>query len=283
MPNIFLAVSSIMRLSAPTGYLLSFFPAFFGLILAYEQSSNLLYVPVFFVGSILARGAGCIINDIFDQNLDRMVIRTKNRPLPSGMLTTKQALIILAVILICCLLILLSLTVTAIATGFIAFFLILLYPLTKRITYFPQVFLGLTFNMGCLIGYAAIKDTVSSNALILYLACGFWTIAYDTIYAFMDINDDKKIGIKSSAIFFEHKPYKLIIFLFYCAFFALYLFSFRELLSIITVSAVILCFVFSLWVLISLDVKNTNNCLYRFKANNYIGFILFLSLLLEKL
>lgn len=273
----------MMRLHAPTGYLLSFFPAAFGLLLAYEQSSNLLYIPVFFVGSILARGAGCIINDIFDQNLDRMVTRTEKRPLPSGMVTTKQALIILAVITSCCLFILLSLTVTAIAAGFIAFFLTVLYPLTKRVTYFPQAFLGLTFNMGCLIGYAAIKDSISSDALILYLACGFWTVAYDTIYAFMDIKDDKKIGIKSTAIFFEHKPYKLIISLFYCAFFVLYLFSFRELLSIITVSAVIPCFVFSLWVIISLDVKNTNNCFYRFKANNYIGFILFFSLLLEKL
>lgn len=283
MPTIFLAVSSIMRLHAPTGYLLSFFPAFFGIMLAYEQSTNLLYVPLFFVGSILARGAGCIINDIFDQNLDKMVVRTKSRPLPSGLLNTTQALIILAILLSVCLLILCSLTVTAIATGFIAFFLILLYPLTKRITHFPQVFLGLTFNMGCLIGYAAIKDTISTDILLLYFACGFWTLAYDTIYAFMDIKDDKKINIKSTAIFFEHKSYKLIIFLFYCIFFALYLFSFRQMLSTTIISAIVICFLFSIWIIASLDVKNPANCLYRFKANNYIGFILFLSLLLEKL
>lgn len=292
MPNKFLSskflnklaiISSLMRLDAPTGYLLAFFPAALGLLLGYEQRADLLYLPVFFLGSILARGMGCIINDIFDQDIDKKVNRTKNRPLAGGHLTTAQAILLLLFLSICCLIILFSLTITAIASGFIAFLMTILYPLTKRVTYFPQVFLGLTFNMGCLIGYATIKDSISSDALILYIAFGCQTVAYDTIYAFMDIEDDKKIGVKSTAIFFEYRRYKLIIASLYIAFFALYLFSFRELKSLIVLAGAILCVIISLWATVTLNVKDANNCLYRFKLNNYIGFILFFSLLLVKL
>ncbi|GAB4164564.1 MAG: 4-hydroxybenzoate octaprenyltransferase [Rickettsiaceae bacterium] len=252
-------------------------------MLAYNNSANLIYIPVFLIGSILARGAGCIINDIFDQQLDKKVARTKNRPLPSGYVTTKQAIAIAVLLLCCCLIILLSLTATAIYIGFLAFLLITIYPLMKRVTYFPQVFLGLTFNIGCLIGYAAIQDNLSKDAVTLYIACGFWIVAYDTIYAFMDIKDDKKVGIKSTAIFFEHKPYKLILAALYLIFFGLFAFAFRALLSNLTIYAIILCIAVAFWGVFSLDIKKERNCFTRFKLNNYIGFVLFLAILLEKL
>jgi 4-hydroxybenzoate polyprenyltransferase len=283
MPNIFFIIPVMMRLHAPTGYLLSFFPAALGLLLGYNTPSDLIYLPVFLLGSVLIRGAGCIINDILDQELDKKVSRTKNRPLPCGDITTKQAIFIAAIILCCCLAILLSLKVTAIYIGLLAFFLIILYPLMKRVTYFPQVFLGITFNLGCLIGYSAIQDNISKDALTLYCAFGFWTVAYDTIYAFMDIKDDKKTGIKSTAIFFEHKRYKLILLALYISFFILMSFAFRKSLSIFSVTAIIISFIIALWAVISLDIKKAQNCLARFKINNYIGFILFLSILLEKL
>lgn len=276
-------IYNMMRLGAPTGYLLSFFPATFGLLLAYQRPVNLLYIPVFFLGSVLTRSAGCIINDLLDQNLDKKVTRTQSRPLASGAISSKEAILILIVLLLCSLGILLSLSTTAIYIGIIAFFMISLYPLMKRITYFPQVFLGLTFNLGCLIGYAAIKNNISINSLILYFACGFWTVGYDTIYAFMDLKDDKKVGIKSTALLLENMNYKAIILTLYFTFIFLFAFATWNMVNLPLCTAITLCTIYAAWLVYTLDIKQESNCLKRFKANNYIGFILFLGLLLEKL
>lgn len=273
----------LTRVHAPTGYLLAFFPAAFGLMLAYEKTADLIYLPLFLIGSVLVRSSGCIINDLLDQKLDKKVARTKNRPIANGDVSTKEALILLAILLCISLGILLSLNATAIYIGIISICLVTLYPLMKRITYYPQTFLGITFNTGCLIGYAAVKNTLSYDAFTLYIACGFWTMGYDTIYAFMDLKDDKKVGIKSTAILFEHKAFKLIITGFYAAFLILFMFSIRDIFSIYTIIAVILSSIITLWITINLDIYNNNNCMTRFKINNYIGFILFLAILLEKL
>lgn len=153
----------------------------------------------------------------------------------------------------------------------------------KRITYFPQVFLGITFNLGCLIGYAAITDNISIDAMILYFACGFWTVGYDTIYAFMDIKDDKKVGIKSTAIFFENMNYKAIILILYLTFIFLFAFATWNMMNLFLSTAIILSILGAIWIVYTLDIEQKSNCLTCFKANNYIGFILFLGLLLEKL
>ena len=161
--------------------------------------------------------------------------------------------------------------------------MISLYPLMKRITYFPQVFLGMTFNLGCLIAYAAITDTLSTDAIILYFACGFWTVAYDTIYAFMDIKDDKKVGIKSTALFFEHMNYKAIIFALYSAFIILFIYATCSQITLPLSIAITLSIFSVIWIIKTLNIEQVNNCLVRFKVNNYIGFMLFLGLMLEKL
>ena len=288
MPNKFLHqklyhLYQLTRTQSPTGYLLTFFPATFGLMLAYEGARDLMYLPIFLIGSMLMRSAGCIINDLLDQDLDRHVDRTKNRPLASGAVSNIEALIFLAILLSASLGILLSLNTTCIYIGVVAIVFISIYPLMKRITYFPQAFLGITFNIGCLIGYAAIKDTLSYNAIILYVACGFWTMGYDTIYAFMDIKDDKKIGIKSTAIFFEKASFRLIITLFYLVFFALFAFATRDSSSIYVDTALVVNILIMLWATIYLDIDSRENCMVRFKANNYIGFLLFLAMLLEKI
>lgn len=283
LPNKFVNLLKLARFHSPTGYLLSFFPASFGLLLAYEEVSNLAYLPLFFAGSILARSAGCIINDLIDRDLDKKVARTKDRPIASGAITIPEALIFLAIVLSICLAILLSLTKASIILGFITFFLILFYPMMKRITHFPQVFLGITFNTGCLIGYAAIKDDISLNATLMYIACGFWTIAYDTIYGFMDIKDDKKIGIKSTAIFFEHSNVKLVIATFYLLFLGFFTLATKDFLSIYYFLTTLISIVIIVWIIIFLDINDPKNCLVRFKSNNYLGFLLFLFMLLEKL
>ncbi len=281
--NYFVDLTKLIRLHSPTGYLLVFFPSAFGLILAYEEFDNLWFLPIFFIASILIRGAGCIINDLFDQNLDKKVERTKNRPIASGKISNKEAMIFLAILLTICFFILISLTSTSTYIGIASILLITLYPLMKRITYFPQVFLGITFNTGCLIGYAAIKDSISYEAIIMYIACGFWTIGYDTIYAFMDLKDDKIVGIKSTAIFFEYKPFKLIIAFFYTIFLTLFSFATRNSFSIISIVAILIIIVKIMWIIIYLDIHDAKNCMRQFKINNYIGFLLFIVMILEKL
>lgn len=284
MTNKFTNLLLLMRLNSPVVYFCYFFPAAFGLMLAYKNDpSDLLYLLIFMVGSVITRGAGCIINDLFDRNLDKKVARTKNRPIASGAISVKEAIILLFALLLIGLLILLSLNTTSIAVGFIAVFLTTLYPLMKRITYFPQVFLGITINLGCLIGYAVLTDNISMDAMILYFACGFWTVGYDTVYAFMDIKDDKKVGIKSTAIFVENMNYKAIILGLYLTFIFLFAFATWNTMNLFLSIAIILSILGAIWIVYTLDITQESNCLVRFKANNYIGFILFLGLLLEKL
>lgn len=280
MPKIFSTIVELLRLDKPVGYLLVFFPALFGLFLAYEEPIDLYYIPVLFVESVLARSSGCVINDFFDRDFDRQVLRTKNRPLANNTISTELALIILGLLLLLTMWILLYFTIIPIIIGIIAFCMIVIYPLMKRFTYFPQVFLGLTFNLGCLISYAEIKDDISVGALLMYIACGFWTFGYDSIYAFMDIKDDKSIGVKSSAIFLKDKNYKLFILCAYIIFMVLYVvanLSTNNYLGLI--GGTIALFVL-FWQVKSLDVTDPANCLIRFKSNVYVGFIMAFSMLL---
>lgn len=280
MPKIFLTMLLLMRVNNPIGYWLVFFPSVFGLFLAFEKLDNLLYAPIFFIGAIVTRSAGCIINDIFDKDFDRQVNRTKARPLASNKISIGAALALLFLLLVISFVILLSLSVTSIIIGIIAFLMIILYPMMKRFTHFPQVFLGLTFNLGCLIAYSAIKDDVSQEALMMYLACGFWTFGYDTIYAFMDIKDDKKIGIRSSAIFLEHRYYKFWIAFAYICFVALFIIANLAKKNYLGVVGGSIALPLLLWQVLTLDIANSASCLVRFKANMYIGLIMSFMMLL---
>lgn len=283
MPSKFLPLIRLCRLNAPTGYLLSFFPAGYGLLLSNPAITQIkILIPLLFIGSIIARSAGCIINDILDRDFDTKVARTKNRPLANHTVTTKDALILLFTLLLSALFILLTLTKTAIYTGFIAFVMIVIYPLMKRITNLPQIFLGLTFNIGSLIGYASASDSLSFQAFIMYTACCFWTIGYDTIYGFMDINDDKKIGVKSMAILLEKRNYKLWLYVFYLLFIILFMLASCVITNMrfILFIGVLLALLILIWQVKTLDITNQENCLIRFKVNNYVGAILLLTIYL---
>nr|WP_253308047.1 4-hydroxybenzoate octaprenyltransferase [Rickettsia endosymbiont of Ceutorhynchus assimilis] len=279
MPNKFFLTLKLMRLNSPTGYLLVFFPALFGILLAKPTIVELIkLVPVFFLGSIITRSAGCVINDIFDKNYDKHVARSKERPLANGLLTVKDALIILIILLVCALLILLSLNRAAIYIGFFAFVMIILYPLMKRFTNFPQVFLGLTFNLGVLIGYAAILDKLTIQAFIMYIACCSWTVGYDTIYGFMDLVDDKKIGVKSLARWLENKNYRLWLYSFYIIFILLFILSANIANYNINYIAISVALIMLLWQVAILNINDPANCLAIFKNNNYVGLMLVLTL-----
>ncbi|MFU7501150.1 MULTISPECIES: 4-hydroxybenzoate octaprenyltransferase [unclassified Candidatus Tisiphia] len=279
MPNKFFLSLKLMRLQSPTGYLLLFFSTCFGVLLTNIAIYNLVkLLSLFFIGSIITRGAGCVLNDIFDKDFDKHVLRTKDRPLANGSLNVNEAMILLTILSVCSLTILLSLNKTAICLGFLSFIMIVLYPLMKRMINFPQVFLGLTFN-GVLIGSSAVIDKISIESGIMYIACCFWIIGYDTIYGFMDIKDDKKIKIKSMPLFLEKRNYKLHLYVYYTIFILLFIFA-----NIIATHrpnyiAILCAYIMLIWQVVTLEISDPQNCLTRFKNNNYVGLILALGAL----
>ena len=215
------AYTKLLRLHQPAGYILLFVPCLLGLGIGISTSEQLWSLPLFAAGSIVMRSGGCIINDIFDREIDARVSRTKNRPLPSGSCSTNEAVIILTILMLCGFAILICLPKISIILGLYTVPLIVIYPLMKRITYFPQLILGMTFGAaGVLIAYSSVTLKIDSSVMILYLGCISWTLGYDAIYAFMDAEDDEKIGIKSIALFLKNRNYKLWIFSFYALFMA---------------------------------------------------------------
>lgn len=197
----------LARLDRPIGIWLLLLPGWWGIVLA---SGGLFHMGLkswglmllFGVGAIIMRAAGCVINDLWDRDLDKQVERTKARPLAAGTLNEKQAMIFLAGLLSAGLLILLTMNWTTIILGVLSIPLIVAYPYLKRITWWPQAFLGITFNFGALMGYSAVTGTLGFSALLLYLAGICWTLGYDTIYAHQDREDDAMAGIKSTARLF---------------------------------------------------------------------------------
>lgn len=283
MYNKCLSLIKLARVTAPAAYLLYFFPACYGLGLATGNLTDLKLLSFFFVGSVITRSAGCIINDIFDREFDCQVARTKDRPLANKSVSLNNALIMLAMMLIAGLIILLTLSRTAIYLGFLAFFLMIAYPLMKRITYLPQVFLGFTINMGALIAYASVADQLSLKALLVYLACCFWTIGYDTIYGFMDVIDDKKVGVKSLAILLEKNNYRNWLYFFYVVFIVLFTLAFLSNTSLFCRQgiAIVIAGIMLIWQVKTLNINDSHNCFVRFKNNNYVGAILLLPFLLS--
>lgn len=190
-----------MRLHQPVGTWLVLFPAWWAVILADAALPDLSLFLVLALGALLMRSAGCVVNDMIDHKIDRQVARTSTRPLASGELTLKQAAILLAILLtLACALLWLTLPLTTRILALLAVPLIALYPWMKRITWWPQTMLGLTFNWGVLIGWTATGHLLSPPAITLYFACVLWTVGYDTLYALQDREDDARIGVKSSAL-----------------------------------------------------------------------------------
>jgi len=189
----------LARLDRPIGTWLLLFPCWWGVALAMDGLPSLWLMLLFGVGAVVMRGAGCTYNDIVDRDFDARVARTADRPIPSGAVTVKQAIAFLIFQALLGLVILLQMTPTAIALGVLSLLLVFIYPLMKRVTWWPQFFLGLAFNWGALMGPAAVLDGLPAWTFMLYLGGICWTLGYDTIYAHQDKEDDALIGVKSSA------------------------------------------------------------------------------------
>lgn len=215
--------AQLMRLHQPIGIWLLFWPCAWGICFAQQVSAPHLvglaistpvyHLALFFVGSVVMRGAGCIVNDLWDRKIDAQVERTKNRPLASGAVSVKEALVLLGVLLLIALWIVCQLPWRVLGMALLALPLVVLYPAMKRITWWPQAFLGVTFNFGVLMGWLAAHESLTAAPLWLYAAGIFWTLAYDTIYAHQDAEDDARIGVKSTArLFGESSRYWIALF-----------------------------------------------------------------------
>ncbi len=272
----------LTRFNKPIGFMLLFWPCSWGLAYAFISDQNLNvflnYLILFFLGSVFMRSAGCIFNDIVDKNYDKKVKRTKQRPIASGKISVQQSILYVLILCLISFLILIQFNFLTIYLGLGSMLLAFSYPFMKRITYWPQLFLGLTFNWGMIMAYAAILDFISIEIVLLYLSAIFWTLGYDTIYGVQDIADDEIIGIKSTAIKFK-KNIKLFVGTCYLITFLIIFYIFKNNLGINLSTILILMFLFSLiYQLKIFSKKNHANCLKAFKINNYSGALIFLSI-----
>ena len=271
---------NVTRLNKPIGFLLLFWPCTWGLSLAFYFDKNFYifcyYLILFFLGSVLMRSAGCIVNDIVDEKIDRKVSRTKNRPIASGSLKKSTAWIYVLILCLLAFLVLIQFNFLTISLGIFSMIFAFSYPFMKRFTYWPQLFLGFTFNWGIIMSWAAIENNISYLPLLLYCGAIFWTLGYDTIYGVQDISDDEVIGVKSTAIKFKDN---INLFVIVC-----------YLLSLITIIIVMInlkinysiiflgiYFLTLLYQIKIFSLRNPSNCLKAFKINNFSGLMVFLA------
>ena len=273
----------LTRLNKPIGFMLLFWPCSWGLAYAnyFKQNTITLiyYLILFFVGSVLMRSAGCIFNDIVDRDYDKKVERTKNRPIASGQISVKRSLIYVLILCLLAFFVLIQFNLTTILFGMGSMIFAFSYPFMKRITYWPQLFLGLTFNWGIIMAWTAMGNEVSFNIIILYISAIFWTLGYDTIYGTQDMSDDEIIGLKSTSIKFR-KNIKLFLFVSYLITSLLIIYLFLELLEINFSLFFLISFIVTLFYqILKFNENKPADCLRMFKLNNLSGFFLFLSLI----
>jgi 4-hydroxybenzoate polyprenyltransferase len=287
MQNIKLFIE-LTRLDRPIGYMLLFWPCLWGLTIAYNFDSELgkfyFYSLLFLLGSMLMRSAGCIVNDIVDKNFDKKVERTKNRPIASGKVSVKSAIIYSFVLCGLAFLVLINFNKFTILMALLSMPLAFTYPLMKRFTYWPQLFLGITFNYGLVLAWISINNNIDLIPIIFYFGAIFWTLGYDTIYGYQDIKDDEIIGVKSTSIKFKNNPKKFISLCYIFFFLSLILVGFLMNFKIsFYISLIITFFHLGFYQIKNLDVSNPNMCLIKFKSNNLLGFIVFINILIGKI
>jgi len=270
----------LTRLNKPIGILLLFWPCVWGLTLAFYFSGDvdiyLKHIVLFFLGSILMRSAGCIFNDVVDKDLDKKVYRTKKRPIASGKISILNAFVYIIFLCLIAFSILLQFNRLTIILGLGSMILAFAYPFMKRITYWPQLFLGLTFNWGIIMGWTSMSNSISIEPIILYFSAIFWTLGYDTIYGLQDMVDDEIIGVKSTAIKFKNNV-KIFVGTCYslCALLILLLGILMEINKYVLLLS--LFFILSLVYQIRFfKINDPETCLSSFKMNNLTGLLIFL-------
>jgi len=278
----------LVRLKKPIGFMLLFWPCVWGLTLAYnfngEKVTYFLYAGLFLVGAIIMRSAGCIVNDIADRKFDIKVSRTKDRPIASGKISTNRGYVYSIILCLIAFIVLIQFNYLTIFLAFISMPLAFTYPLMKRYTYWPQLFLGITFNYGIILGWTSISNDLSITAFILYIGAIFWTLAYDTIYGFQDLNDDEIIGLKSTSIKFKSNPNLFLSFCYFVFLICLVIvglkMNFDKIYYIFIIFVIIHLFYYQLY---RLNIKNIESCLQIFKSNNILGLLVLIAIYLGKI
>ena len=274
---------NLTRLDRPIGYLLLFWPCSWGLAYAYSLNKNienfLYFIVLFLLGSVLMRSAGCIVNDIVDRKLDKKVKRTKSRPLAANLISVKKAFMYVIILCALAFCILIQFNYLTIMLGLASMTLAFSYPFMKRITYWPQLFLGLTFNWGIIMAWTSLSNYLTLDIFIVYFAAIFWTLGYDTIYGAQDIVDDEIIGVKSTSIKFK-SMLKIFVSINYLITIIILMLFFlnnsRSSIFFIPLTAFILTLIYQI---INFDKKNPISCLESFKINNISGFYMFVTFL----
>jgi len=275
------AYERLMRLDKPVGILLLLWPTLWGLLLAGQGQPGWQIVLVFVTGVILMRSAGCVMNDVADRKFDGHVARTRNRPLVSGEVSVQEALLLAAILSLCAFVLVCFLNTKTILLSFAALFLAATYPLTKRFLAVPQAYLGFAFGFSIPMAFAAIQNTIPAQAWWLLLANLFWAVAYDTEYAMVDRDDDVKIGIKSSALFFgQYDVFAVVL-------------CYLSMLGILTYIGQLNSFgnyyyiglTVALGLMMSqyhmIKTRDKAHCFNAFLANNWIGFFVLLAFVAE--
>jgi 4-hydroxybenzoate polyprenyltransferase len=266
----------LMRLDRPIGAWVLLWPCWWSVALAAQGSwPDVKLLILFALGSFIMRGAGCVTNDIADRDFDGKVARTANRPIPSGQVSVKMAIAFAGLLALLGLVILLQLNRFAIGVGMLSLVVVLIYPYMKRFTYWPQVFLGLAFNWGALLGWAAVRGDLGLAPGVLYVAGIFWTLGYDTIYAHQDKEDDVLVGIKSAALKLGEATPKWVAGFYALTMALVALAGWIAGLHWLFYVALLPASAHLVWQVVTLDIHNPKNCLVRFKSSRDFGLLLF--------
>ena len=273
----------LTRLNKPIGFMLLFWPCAWGLSYAYLSNDNtnlfINYLFFFFLGSVLMRSAGCIFNDIVDKDLDKKVKRTRARPIAAGKISVINSFFYVIVLCLLALLILIQFNFLTILLGLGSMLLAFSYPFMKRITFWPQLFLGITFNWGIIMAWASVNNNISSEIIILYISAIFWTLGYDTIYGAQDMSDDEIIGIKSTSIKFKNNI-KSFVTTSYLLFLSMIIYLFiNDIGKNFFTFFLLLLIVNLIYQLRIFNILKPKSCLIAFKSNNLSGLLLFLAIL----
>ena len=273
----------LMRLDRPIGTWLLLLPCWWGIALSSRVLPNLGLMILFGVGAVVMRGAGCVVNDIYDRKLDQQVERTSLRPLACGEVALWQALLLLVVLLALGLGILMLLNRPTIIVGALSLLLVFTYPLMKRVTWWPQLFLGFTFNWGVLMGGCAVAGLIGFPNILAYIAGIFWTLGYDTIYAHQDMRDDAEVGIKSTALLFGDTSPRWVVLFYALALLFLALAGWAAGLSAAYQWGLLAAACFAAVQLVLWKSQDPENCLRRFKSNRDFGLIVLAAIVLGKI
>lgn len=284
LPNSWRPYALLMRLDRPIGWWLLLLPGWWGIALAaggVDSMSGYQYylLVLFLIGAIVMRGAGCVVNDLWDRDLDAQVERTMGRPLASGEVKIWQAAIQLFILCFLGLIVLVQTSALTIWLGLGSTLLIVAYPYMKRITWWPQAFLGLTFNFGALMGWSSVTGSLGWEALLLYVGAFFWTLGYDTVYAHQDKEDDQMIGIKSTALLFGDRSKKMVGLCYAVSWLLISIAAFAAGASVLSLGLLVLPGLHMVLQILTWDMDSQPSSLKTFKSNQICGLLFFAAFL----